>query len=673
MLRDVPKYAKYIKDIVANKTRLTEFETAALTEECTSRIQHKLPQKLKDLGSFTILVRISEIDVGRALCDLGESINLMSLLVFKQLGLGDLRPTTVMLQLADRSYVYHEGVIVDVLLQIGKFIFPIDFIILDYEADELVLIILERPLLTTGDVIIKVREGKMIMRVDNEEAVFNVYRAIQLPRHYEDLAIIYRVEINELAVEPSVFKEDALERALMLFNHLELEEEVEEILQILDGYCEYIRERSQFEPLDRPISPSPKSSVEEAPKQELKPLPSHFHYAYLGSSNTLPVIVSSHFSNLEEEKLLRVLREHKHAISWTMSDIKGFNPALKLNNATRKDHFPLPFIDQKIDRLAGQEYYCFLDDYSGYNQIGIDPKDQEKTTFTCPYGTYAFKRMPFRLCNAPATFQMCMMAIFIDMVEQFVEVFMDNISVFDPSFDECLTYLAKVLARYEETNLGINLEIRNPNVTENQVADHLSRLETRNHVAKGDVIKENFPNEQLFVVTAGEVPWYTNFINYLASGDMSSDLEPHAKKNLRCMRSYVWDESFLFKSCTDKLMRRCVPESGINAILHDCHTSPYDGHHAGHKMAAKVLQSSFYCPRLFKDAYEFVRRCDRYQTTGTITKQHEMPLHGIIEDEIFDVWGIDFMGQYPLSNGFKYIWWLLTMCRSDWNHFYSYQ
>ncbi|XP_075083621.1 uncharacterized protein LOC142167356 [Nicotiana tabacum] len=109
MLHEVPKYAKYIKEIVANKRRLTEFETVALTEECTSRIQHKLPQKLKDPGSFTIPVRIGEFDVGRALCDLGASINLMPLLVFKKLGLGAPRPTTVMLQLADRSYVYPEG------------------------------------------------------------------------------------------------------------------------------------------------------------------------------------------------------------------------------------------------------------------------------------------------------------------------------------------------------------------------------------------------------------------------------------------------------------------------------------------------------------------------------------------------------------------------------------
>ena len=130
----------------------------------------------------------------------------------------------------------------------------------------------------------------------------------------------------------------------------------------------------------------------------------------------------------------------------------------KLNKATRKDHFPLPFIDQMLDRLAGHEYYCFLDGYSRYNQIAIAPEDQEKTTFTCPYGTFAFRRMPFGLCNAPATFQRCMMAIFSDMVERIIEVFMDDFSIFDSSFDHCLNNLSKVLERDVETNLVFNWE-----------------------------------------------------------------------------------------------------------------------------------------------------------------------------------------------------------------------
>ena len=109
-----------------------------------------------------------------------------------------------------------------------------------------------------------------------------------------------------------------------------------------------------------------------------------------------------------------------------------------------------------LERLAGYKFYCFLDGYSGYNQIAIDPMDQEKTTFTCPFGTFAFRRMPFGLCNALATFQRCMMAIFSDMVEDIIEIFMDDFSVFGNSFDTCLANLEKVLAHCEEANLALN-------------------------------------------------------------------------------------------------------------------------------------------------------------------------------------------------------------------------
>jgi hypothetical protein len=102
----------------------------------------------------------------------------------------------------------------------------------------------------------------------------------------------------------------------------------------------------------------------------------------------------------------------------------------KLNAATRKDHFLLPFIDQMVERLAGHDFYCFLDGYSGYNQVPVDSKDQEKMTFTCHFGTFAYYHMPFGLCNAPATFQQCMINIFSDMVEQFLEIFMDGFFFF---------------------------------------------------------------------------------------------------------------------------------------------------------------------------------------------------------------------------------------------------
>ncbi|KAI5324178.1 hypothetical protein L3X38_033251 [Prunus dulcis] len=235
-----------------------------------------------------------------------------------------------------------------------------------------------------------------------------------------------------------------------------------------------------------------------------------------GENETLPIIITSHLGPNDEKKLLRVLKEHKTAIGWSIADIKGISPTLcmhkillednampkrdaqrrlnpnmkevnsgitvvkneanelvptrmttgwrvcidyrKLNTTTSKDHFPLPFVDQMLERLAGHSHYCFLDGYSGYNQIAIAPEDQEKTTFTCPFGTFAYRRMPFGLCNAPTTFQRCMMSIFSDIVERFIEVFMDDFSIFGDSFDQCLHNLSKVLARCEQTNLVLNWE-----------------------------------------------------------------------------------------------------------------------------------------------------------------------------------------------------------------------
>ncbi|GJS40328.1 reverse transcriptase domain-containing protein [Tanacetum coccineum] len=161
----------------------------------------------------------------------------------------------------------------------------------------------------------------------------------------------------------------------------------------------------------------------------------------------------------------------------------------KLNDATRKDHFPLPFMDQMLERLAGNEYYCFLDGFSGYFQIPINPQDQEKTTFTCPYGTFAYRRMPFGLCNAPGTFQRCMMAIFHDMIEETMEVFMDDFLVFGDSFSSCLSHLDKMLKRCEDTNLVLNWEKCHFIVKQGIVLGHkISKFGIKVDKAKVDVI-----------------------------------------------------------------------------------------------------------------------------------------------------------------------------------------
>ncbi|XP_062085919.1 uncharacterized protein LOC133792026 [Humulus lupulus] len=177
-LEQMPSYVKFMKEILSNKRKMGDYEIVALTEECSAILQRKLPQKLRDPRSFTIPCTIGEFECKHALCDLGVSINLMSLSVFRRLGFGEARPTTVTLQLADRSVKHPRGIIKDVLVKVDKFIFPADFIVLDMEEDENVPIIFGRTFLATGQALIDVQKGELKMRVQGEEVVFNVLKAM---------------------------------------------------------------------------------------------------------------------------------------------------------------------------------------------------------------------------------------------------------------------------------------------------------------------------------------------------------------------------------------------------------------------------------------------------------------------------------------------------------------
>ncbi|KAI5347496.1 hypothetical protein L3X38_015375 [Prunus dulcis] len=243
------------------------------------------------------------------------------------------------------------------------------------------------------------------------------------------------------------------------------------------------------------VSDETKSSREKAPKCELKPFPAGLKYAFLGEDETYHVVICSKLELLHEGMVLKVLKDYRTAIGWTLSDIKGVTVVendngevvptrvitgwrmcidyRKLNSVTRKDHFPLPFRDQILERVVGHMYYCFLDGYSRYYQIEISLEDQEKTTFTCPFGTFAFRKMPFGLCNAPATFQRCMISIFSDMVEKYLEVFMDDITVFGDSFYDCLSNLENVLIRCKEKILVLNWEKCQFMVTSGIVLGHI--------------------------------------------------------------------------------------------------------------------------------------------------------------------------------------------------------
>ncbi|XP_063949912.1 uncharacterized protein LOC135152753 [Daucus carota subsp. sativus] len=196
-LEQMPSYAKFMKGILSRKLKLEDLETVALTEECSAVLQQKLPPKLKDPGSFTIPCTIGPLSFDKCLCDLGASINLMPLSVFKKLGLPEPKPTNMYLQLADRSITYSRGIVEDVLVKVDKLIFPANFVFLDFEEDKKIPIILGRPFLATGQTLIDVQKGELTMRVQDQSVTFKVFNAMKFPTDEEECFKVEPLEAVE--------------------------------------------------------------------------------------------------------------------------------------------------------------------------------------------------------------------------------------------------------------------------------------------------------------------------------------------------------------------------------------------------------------------------------------------------------------------------------------------
>ncbi|XP_062080890.1 uncharacterized protein LOC133785687 [Humulus lupulus] len=331
-LEQMPSYVKFMKEILSKKRRLEDFETVALTEECSEILQRKLPQKLQDPGSFTIPCTIGKFECKHALCDLGASINLMPLSVFRKLGLGEAKPTTITLQLADRSIKHPRGVIEDVLVKVDKFIFPADFIVLDMKEDTTVPIILGRPFLATEQALIYVQKSELRLGVQGKEVVFNVFKAMSYPRASDSC---FNNDVIDEVVLKKRITNDPLELALAVGG--DNEEEDWENHENLKNWGKYL---------------SPIPSIEKPPVLELKSLPEHLCYVYLGEKETLPVIISSLLSKGEVEKLLRVLRAHKGAIGWTLADIRGISPSTVMHRILmEEDSKPSIEAQQRLNPL----------------------------------------------------------------------------------------------------------------------------------------------------------------------------------------------------------------------------------------------------------------------------------------------------------------------------------
>ncbi|KAJ0576065.1 putative nucleotidyltransferase, Ribonuclease H [Helianthus annuus] len=202
-----------------------------------------------------------------------------------------------------------------------------------------------------------------------------------------------------------------------------------------------------------------------------------------------------------------------------------------------------------------------------------------------------------------------------------------------------------------------DIEIKDKRGAENTAADHLSRLEDPAlEATRDEQINEKFPTESLEMMESRQEPWYADYANYLASGIVTKGWPHHQRKKFFAdVKHYFWEDPYLFKMCADQLIRRCVHGNEARRILRHCHEGPYGGHHGAASTARKVFDSGFYWPTIYKDAQNLVKTCDACQRSGNISLKNEMPQNGILVCEIFDVWGLDFMGPFPPSKGNKYI------------------
>nr|GEX45132.1 reverse transcriptase domain-containing protein [Tanacetum cinerariifolium] len=646
-----------------------------------------------------------------AMADLDASINFMPLSVWNKLSLTELSPTCMTLELADRLISRPVGVAEYVFVKVGTFHFPADFIVVDFDANPRVPLILGRSFLQTGKALIGVFEGELTLRVGKEAITFNLDQTSRYSANYNDMTA-NQIDFIDMACgeysqevlgcsdviasgNPTPYYDlivSTSSSTLTPFGDSDFLLEKKHFLMMIHHYPLPIKKITclTFERSLNFVKPKLTNlQLMSLPRLNLRTSLPHLEYAFLEGDDKFPVIISKDLSDEEKTALITVLKSHKRAITWKLYDIKGidlefcthkilmedgfepaiqhqrrFNPKIhdvikkevlklldvgliypifdspwvslvhcvpkkggftvveneeneliptqlvtgwrvcidyqKLNEATSKDTFPLPFMDQMLERLARNEYYCFLDGFSGYFQISIDPKDQEKTTFTCPYGTFAYRRMPFGLCNAPGTFQRCVVLgqrqekHFMP-IHYASKIMTKEESNYTTTEKEMLAvmYAFKKLWSYLIMNKSIvytdhsalkylfakkdskarllcwvlllqefKFKVIYTKGAKNLAADYLSRLEPPppQNVLNPKEINDTFPLETLNMVSFrgnSSTLWFVDFANYHARNFVVKGMSSQQKnKFFKDVKHYFWDDPFLFKLYADQVTRR---------------------------------------------------------------------------------------------------------------------
>nr|GEZ47868.1 reverse transcriptase domain-containing protein [Tanacetum cinerariifolium]GEZ51101.1 reverse transcriptase domain-containing protein [Tanacetum cinerariifolium] len=570
------KFFQIFKDLNFNISfadALIPMPKTPLNEHCSAVLLKKLQEKLGDPDKFLIPCDFPGKAKCLALADLGASINLMPLSVWNKLSLLDFSPTCMTLELANLSISRPVGVAEDVYVKVGTFYFLTDFIVVDFDADPRVPLILRRSFLKTERALIDVFEANYnymtAKRIDVIDMACEEYSQEVLgfsdvitsgnPTPYYD-PIVSTTSSTLTPFENCDFLLEEVDAFLALEDdptspevdqsYLDSEGDILLLEAFLNNnpslpppnqgnYLPKVRK-------DLKIckAKSDKSSIDEPPEVELKDLPPHLEYAFLEGDEKLPVIIAKYLSMEEKTALITVLKSHKRAITWKLSDIKGIDPEFYTHKILMEEDFEPAVqyqrrLNPKIHDVIKQEVLKLLDAgliYPIFDSPWVSPvhcvpkkggftvveneeneliptrlvtgwrvcidyhklnKATHKYHFPLPFmdqmlerlRTFAYRRTPLGLCNAPGTFERCMMAIFHDMIEKTMEVFMDDFLVFGNSFQSCLSHLEKMLKRFEDTNLCLNWEKSHFMVKEGIVLGHkISKEGIEVDKAKDDVI-----------------------------------------------------------------------------------------------------------------------------------------------------------------------------------------
>nr|GEU36342.1 reverse transcriptase domain-containing protein [Tanacetum cinerariifolium] len=634
-LLHMPKFALMFKSLLINKEKLFDLATTPVNENCLAIILKKLPVKLGDLGKFLIPCDFPELDECLALADLGESINLMPLSFWRKLSLPELTPT------AGRALI-------------------------DVYGEELTL--------RVDDEAITFKVGQTSKYSYNEAESINQIDVIDVACE-EYVQEVLGFSDNSMSGNPTLISDPIIVLSSPSLTPFEggdfIFEEIEACLTSksippgiddtdfdLDGDILLLEELLNIDPSSSPLPPKElnveeiktvRSSIDEPPELELKELPSHLEYAFLEGTDKLPVIISKELKDEEKSALLKILKSHKRAITWKISDIKGIDPRFCTHKILMEDDFKPTVqhqrrVNLKIHEVIKKEVIKLLDAgliYPIFDSPWVSPvycvpkkggmtvvenKDNEliptrlvtgwrfcidyrkfndateKYHFPLPFMDQMLER------NAPSTFQRCMMAIFHDMLEKTVEVFMDDFSVFE-----------------------LDVIIRDKKGAKNLAADHLSRLENphQDEIEKKE-ITETFSLETLGMIAFrgdSSTLWLSDIANYHAGNFIVKGMSSQQKKKFyKDVKRYFWDDPYLFKICADQVIRQCIHGQETVNILTACHNGP----------TRDIM-------------------CEACQRQGKISQRDEMIQNAIQVCDTFDVWGIDFIGPFLSSKGKKYI------------------